>query len=277
MGRTSKAAVEAIVAALELRTNMPAVLIGEGQNSQAYALGMSILRVPRHAGAMRELIREAEILAIIGNTLPAPIPQTTIHEVNGCAVSIHSRIGGTVLEGLATLNPEEQRWLANDLADFLRALHGLPVEQFTPLITSRPSAEWRALLQRFEALVFPEIGAAEAAQMRKAFEDFLQICDTLPRHMIHGDFGTGNILVDGYRLAGVIDFSGCDIGDPAYDFATLAAGLGEAFTGLVLDRYMPDPGLRQRTAFYRSTFPLLDILDHAEHGPADERGFTTSA
>ncbi len=277
MGRTSKAAVEAIVAALELRMNMPAVLIGEGQNSQAYALGMSILRVPRHAGAMRELVRESEILAIIGNTLPVPIPQTAIQEVNGCAVSIHPRIDGTILAGLGALSPEEQRWLANDLADFLRALHGLPVEQFTPLATLRPSAEWRAVLQRFETLVFPEIDAAEVGQMRKAFEDFLQICDTLPRHMIHGDFGTGNILVDGCRLAGVIDFSGCDIGDPAYDFASLAAGLGEAFTGQVLDRYMPDPDLRQRMAFYRSTFPLLDILDHAEHGPADERGFTTSA
>lgn len=269
MDRTSEVVVKAVVAALELQMNTPATLIGEGQNTQAYALGMSILRVPRHAGAMRELEREAEILAIIGNTLPAAIPQTAIHKVNGYAVSIHARIDGTVLEELGTLNAEEQGQLANNLADFLRALHDLPIEQFAPLATPLPSIEWRALLARFEARVFPEIDAAEAAQMREAFEDFLHVCDTLPRHMIHGDFGTGNILVDGCQLAGVIDFAGCDKGDPAYDFASLAAGLGDAFTELVLERYMPDPGLRQRMAFYRSTFPLLDILDRAEHGPAE--------
>lgn len=256
-----------IRAVLRLRPDTAVTVMEEGQNNLVYALGGKILRIPRHRQAERELVREARLLAILGRRLPVPVPSLALHEIEGCAVSVHSRIEGAVLRGVATLSTLEREQLADDLAGFLRSLHSLPTHLLQGLATSAPSKEWQILLRRFETHVFPAIDAAAAAHLRADFNSFLQICDALPRHIIHGDFGTGNLLVDQHhRLAGVIDFAGCDLGDPAYDYASLAAGLGDAFISLVLERCAPDAGARDRMAFYRALFPLLDRLDAAEQG-----------
>ena len=259
--------LKSIRAVLCLPIDTAAAIIEEGQNNLVYALGDKILRIPRHQEAERELVREARLLGVLGTRLSVPVPSLSLREIDGSAVSVHRRIEGVVLRGIETLGPRAQEMLAGDLADFLRSLHNLPTGLLRELAAPAPSIEWQALLRRFETHVFPTIDAAAAAHLRAEFDRFLQICNALPRSIIHGDFGTGNILVDRHhRLAGVIDFAGCDIGDPAYDFASLAAGLGDAFTSLVLERCKADAGTRDRMAFYRALFPLLDRLDAAEHG-----------
>jgi aminoglycoside 2''-phosphotransferase len=256
-----------IRAVLRLPPDTAVTVMEDGQNNLVYALDDRILRIPRHRQAERELVREARLLAVLGTRLPVPVPSLVLHEIDGSVVSVHRKIEGTVLRGVETLSAREREQLAGDLAGFLRSLHSLPTDMLRDLATPAPSNEWQTLLRRFETHVFPTIDAAAAARLREDFDSFLQICDALPRHIIHGDFGTGNILVDqDHRLAGVIDFAGCDIGDPAYDYASLAAGLGDAFTSLVLERCKPETDTRDRMAFYRALFPLLDRLDAAEHG-----------
>jgi aminoglycoside 2''-phosphotransferase len=254
-------------AVLRLPPDTAVTVMEEGQNNLVYALGDKILRIPRHRQAERELVREAKLLDILERRLPAPVPRLALHEIDGSAVSVHRKIEGAVLRGVETLSPRAQERLAGDLAGFLRSLHSLPTDLLRELAAPAPSNEWQTLLRRFEAHVFPTIDAVAATRLRAEFGRFLQICDSLPRSIIHGDFGTGNILVDrDYRLSGVIDFAGCDVGDPAYDYASLAAGLGDAFTSLVLEGCAPDAGAIGRMAFYRALFPLLDRLDAAEHG-----------
>lgn len=254
-----------IRAVLCLPINTAATIIEEGQNNLVYALGDKILRIPRHQEAERELVREARLLGVLGTRLSVPIPSLALHQIDGSVVSVHRKIEGAVLRSVETLSARVQEMLAGDLAGFLRSLHSLPTGLLEGLATPAPSNEWQALLRRFETHVFPAIDAAAAARLREDFDSFLQICDALPRSIIHGDFGTGNILVDRHhRLAGVIDFAGCDLGDPAYDYASLAAGLGDAFTSLVLEQCAPDAGTRDQMAFYRALFPLLDRLDAAE-------------
>jgi hygromycin-B 4-O-kinase len=41
------------------------------------------------------------------------------------------------------------------------------------------------------------------------------------RQLIHGDFGSNNVLTDGHRITGVIDWSEASIGDPLYDVANI--------------------------------------------------------
>lgn len=259
--------LKSIRAVLCLPIDTAATIIEEGQNNLVYALENKILRIPRHQEAERELVREARLLAVLGARLPVPVPCLALHEIDGSVFSVHPKVEGTVLRGIETLSTGAQEQLAGDLAGFLRSLHSLPTDMLRELATPEPSKEWQTLLRRFESHVFPAIDAATVAPLREDFSRFLQICDALPRRIIHGDFGTGNILVDRHhRLAGVIDFAGCDIGDPAYDYASLAAGLGDAFTSLVLERCAPDAGTIDRMAFYRALFPLLDRLDAAEHG-----------
>lgn len=259
--------LKSIRAVLRLPPDTAVTVMEDGQNNLVYALDDKILRLPRHRQAERELVREARLLAVLGTRLPVPVPSLALHEIDGRTVSVHRKVEGAVLRGVETLGPRAQEQLADDLAGFLRSLHSLPTGLLQGLATPAPSNEWQPLLQRFETHVFPAIDAAAAARLREDFGNFLQICDALPRHIIHGDFGTGNILVDRqHRLAGVIDFAGCDIGDLAYDYASLAAGLGDALISLVLKRCEPDAGAPERMAFYRAIFPLLDRLDAAEHG-----------
>jgi hygromycin-B 4-O-kinase len=41
------------------------------------------------------------------------------------------------------------------------------------------------------------------------------------RGLVHGDFGSNNVLTDGQRITGVVDWSDASIGDPLYDIANI--------------------------------------------------------
>lgn len=197
--------------------------------------------------------------------LPVPVPHLELQHVDGQLVSLHPKIAGIPLAHLTGLSRRAQRVLAADLAAFLHALHSIPVARLEARPAEAPSSEWRRLLSQCEAVAFPLLPQEVAVSLRQSFLDFLAACDSLPRCLIHGDFGSGNILIDHGRLSGVIDFSGCGPGDPLYDFASLAAGFGDSFVDCVLEHFSMHEAARDRMRFYRMTFPLLDILYGVEN------------
>jgi aminoglycoside 2''-phosphotransferase len=197
--------------------------------------------------------------------LSTPVPEVELRNAGEHLVSVHAKLHGEPLSDLSGLKEKEQQLLAVDLATFLTELHSIPTAHWALGPVAQDGSEWRELLAQCEAQVFPLIPAERATELRQQFGEFLAIWEFLPCRIIHGDFGTGNILIDQDRLTGVIDFSGCGPGDPAYDFASLAAGFGDAFTDLVLNHFPEQEGMRTRIEFYRSTFPLLDILHGIEN------------
>ena len=68
------------------------------------------------------------------------------------------------------------------------------------------SDETRALLARLRRI-------ADAAQR----------IDVSDRDVVHYDFSPHNVLVDGDRITGVVDWDGATNGDAAFDLVTLAA------------------------------------------------------
>ncbi|UAX97236.1 phosphotransferase family protein [Ensifer adhaerens] len=257
--------VKQIVRELGLRSKALSVPIGSGQSSIAYDVGGTVLRMPRHTGAERDLLQEAAVLSAVRPLLPVPVPDLDVRRVDGQLVSLHTRIAGTPLTNLSELSEGQQRVFAADVAAFLHALHSVPTDRVAAQSAEAPSSEWGRLLAQCETLAFPLLAHGTVTAIRESFSDFLAICDTLPRCLIHGDFGSGNILVDRGRLSGVIDFSGCGPGDPAYDFASLEAGFGGRFVELVLEHFSLGSAARDRMRFYRMTFPLLDILHGIEN------------
>lgn len=264
--KTNLPSMADVAQALNLRTRPSNPLIASGQNNLVYDFTTVIVRVPRHADAERDLEREADILAAIRPHLPVPVPALTLHRVGEHLVSVHEKLEGEPLLSLADMALETQRNLACDLAAFLRALHALPVDILPPGSCAQPTSEWHQLFEACVADVFPRLPADAAARIRRDFEAYLAASETLPRTIIHSDFGTGNILVRNGTLSGVIDFAGCGIGDPAYDFASLAAGLGDGFIALMPEHYPGLAAMQTRMAFYRCTFPLLDVLFGLRHG-----------
>jgi aminoglycoside 2''-phosphotransferase len=181
---------------------------------------------------------------------------------------VHPKLTGTPLLDLAEMSDCWRRQLAGGLAGFLRTLHALPLDALgMPADADDPQAEWRDLFANTEEKVLPLLRADIAAAIRKKFERFLSSNNPQPAMaIIHGDFGTGNILVDNGQVSGIIDFAGCAIGDPAYDLASLSAGLGDDFLALLRPHYPGIDAMSERIGFYRSTFPLLDVLFGLEHG-----------
>lgn len=247
---------------------LAAAVIDTGQNNLVLDTGELIIRLPRHAGACRDLAREAEVLSALAGRLPLPIPSVNVIGFASGIAAVHPKLGGTPLLDLVGMSDALRRQLAGGLALFLRALHALPLDTLgMPAEAYDPQAEWRALLADIDQRILPLLPADIAAEVRGRFERFLSGND-LPHAMaiIHGDFGTGNILVDDGRVSGVIDFGGCAIGDPAYDLASLSAGLGDDFLALLRPHYPGIEAISERIGFYRSTFPLLDVLFGLEHG-----------
>jgi hygromycin-B 4-O-kinase len=101
------------------------------------------------------------------------------------------------------------------------------------------------------------------------------------RKLVHGDFGSNNVLTDGRRITGVIDWSEASIGDPLYDIANIF------FWSTWLDcmqqqaRYfethMPElPKLRDRLLCYQLRIGLGEIYQNATSGRTDALAWATS-
>jgi aminoglycoside phosphotransferase (APT) family kinase protein len=108
--------------------------------------------------------------------------------------------------------------LAADLAGFVEALHaadaaGGPV---------KAGSERGAPLAGRDEITRAAIGELgpriDRPAVLAAWEDALSArVATGPPGWVHGDLEPGNLLVEGGRLAGVIDFAGLGLGDPAVD------------------------------------------------------------
>ncbi len=251
------------LAALIGSRSAAATVVEAGQNNQVLDFGDRIVRIPRHAGAEAALRREAGLLGRLRPALPIAIPEVQIVESGIGTIAVHDRLPGEPFESLDRFGEADRERLARDLASFLRALHGLPAGT---IADGHREDTWQELAARLPADVLPRLSPGVRTTVDTAFRRFAEHAGELPVAVIHGDFGTGNILADRSRITGVIDFAGCGLGDPAYDFASLAAGLGDE----VLRRLRPLcpglPAMAGRIAFYRGTFPLLDILFGLDHG-----------
>jgi len=259
---------EEIAEALHQPEILSATVIDSGQNNRILDTGKFIVRIPRHDEARRDLAREADVLAALAPMLPVPVPTPELRTVGAHVVAVHRKLPGQPLHSLDGMDEAQKQDLARDLALFLRALHALPGDFLPDAASTDPMAEWRDLLSQVEAKALPLLPAAVGNSIRDSFIRFLGRAPDAPRTITHGDFGTGNILIDNGKVSGVIDFAGCGVGDPAYDLASLSAGLGDDVLALMPPHYPGIAAMRDRIAFYRGTFPLLDVLFGVDHGDA---------
>jgi aminoglycoside phosphotransferase (APT) family kinase protein len=186
-----------------------------GWDNQTFRLGDELsVRLPSAAEYALAIDKEHRWLPVLAPHLPLPIP---------VPVAV-----GTPGEGY----PERwsvYRWLDGTLADaganrpsFARELAGF----LTALREVDPTGGPRAGVHnwyRGGPLTAYDAEARAAARGRPAalemWEDALRATFDGPDVWFHGDVAVGNLLVDGSRLAAVIDFGTCGVGDPACDLA----------------------------------------------------------
>ncbi len=192
-----------------------------GWDNRTFHLGAELcVRLPSHAVYASAIDKEHTWLPRLAPHLPLPVPHSVAlghaSSLFPWSFSVRRWLPGEAAERTASL---DGLVLARDLAAFLVALRSVPVEDAplagahsfergshprcyggqveAALDTGAPDIDRRAVATLWEAAMATEWDAAPV--------------------WLHGDVAAGNLLMHHGRLAAVIDFGTCAVGDPACD------------------------------------------------------------
>ncbi|MGD3109898.1 aminoglycoside phosphotransferase family protein [Streptomyces sp. YGL11-2] len=192
-----------------------------GTVNAVYRLGEGmVVRLPLGEGGAQDVVREREWLPRLAGRLPVPVP-----EVLGAGEPAEGYpwpwavyrwlVGETPVEG----ELGEPVLLAQDLAGFVAAMRcvtlpGAPrAHRGGPLASL--DASTRAAIEELRGI--PQEGVDCDAAVAVWEEGLRAPGWDGPPVWLHADVMPGNLLVEGGRLASVIDFGCMGVGDPACD------------------------------------------------------------
>ena len=258
------------------------LLTSSGQFNTALCLDERwIFRFPKSRHAAAEVAQELEILPRLQGMLPLPIPnpvRAAWHPDSGRLewMAYVMLPGEPLLRGrfAALTEAAVLERIALDLATFLKVLHGIPAASIglnkTPPEDSRQA--WRRIYADIQEQLYPYMRAAARAEVSRGFARALndESLWQVENRLVHGDFGTGNILYQDGRISGIIDFTFCGLSDPAQDLGALIASYGEPFVERALRHY---PDLRRclpRARFYQRHYALIQALYALRDNDPDE-------
>ncbi len=210
-------------------------LTGKGTDNHIFRIGDDLCaRFPKAPWAAQTAGREAAALSLFAN---APLPVPSVYGLGKSAEgyphawSVLSWLPGEVLEDSALLDPEGE---ALRLAEFFRFVRSLPADPafcFSAVNNSR-GAPLASRSERFY-IALGRLPGLDAGFARCLWGHALQAGLAGDPVWLHGDVHPGNVLVQNGRLAGVIDWGLCGVGDGACDLLTAWAmfdrGPREAF------------------------------------------------
>jgi aminoglycoside 2''-phosphotransferase len=156
----------------------------------------------------------------------------------------------------------------------LKELHQVSVNEIPfQLQMSDTPQSWKEMYAQIQGKLYSFMRPDTRREVSEHFENFFVNIDQyefLPR-LRHGDFGTGNILFNpqSHSIAGIIDFGGVGLGDPASDFAGLYISFGEEFYRNCYSVYPEMEHAFKRVEFYIGTFALQEALFGYENDDQD--------
>jgi hygromycin-B 7''-O-kinase len=131
----------------------------------------------------------------------------------------------------ATLTQTVRATVLEQLGEYLARLHSITLSGFGPLVAhgaeyaGRFKSWWEYIedecLRRVQALPEEILSRQHAAEIRERLEAEQVRLDTPTASLIHGDYQLKNVLVQGDRVTGIVDFENLVAGDPVADFAPL--------------------------------------------------------
>ncbi|MFC9398740.1 aminoglycoside phosphotransferase family protein [Streptomyces sp. NPDC057027] len=209
-----------------------------GSDHVIYRMGEGLsVRLPRHAGAIRQARKESEWLPRLAPHLPLAVPVPVGVGEPGFGYPWPWAVSRWLDGEVATVEAlGDSSQAAVELAGFLTDLQRFEPGEISAQgaredLTARPLV---ARDRATRAAIAEVDGPFDTAAMTELWEAALSAPDwDGPPVWFHGDFHTGNLLTVDGRLSAVIDFGGLGIGDPACDlmiaFTLMSAGSRAAF------------------------------------------------
>lgn len=210
--------------------------VAHGWDNDVFRLGDHLaVRLPRRESAAHLIEHEQRWLPELARRVPVPIPvPVAVGEPDELYPWRWSVVPWFAGRRALDLAPHERDVFAVDLAGVLRALHD-PAPPDAPHNPYRgvPTAERDGTVRERLTDVPALLGVWDAGLAAPGWVG--------PPLWLHGDLHPGNLVVDGTRLAALIDFGDLCAGDPASDLsvawlAFTPAGRA-AFRAALADRY----------------------------------------
>lgn len=229
-----------------------------------------IFRFPRSAHVAAELASEIPLLKALQGKLPLAIPNPTYRAEDSQTGNLVF-VGYPMLPGQPLLrdvfahldDPHIVQQVAEELGDFLKVLHSLPLALVGAEAKSvNPKAFWEQLYLAFKDKLFGHMRAAACQAVTVTFDKALNDASlwAFAPVLCHGDLGAGNILYAAGHVSSVIDFTFCGPGDPAQDVGALLVSYGPEFIEHVFAVYPELRATLPRVQFITSTYALQQAL-----------------
>ncbi|WP_433726556.1 aminoglycoside phosphotransferase family protein [Actinoplanes sp. CA-051413] len=192
----------------------------QGWDNRTFRLGDQLsVRLPSAEGYVAAVEKENRWLPELAGHLPLPVPSPVAVGRPGAGYpypwSVRQWLTGDTLEDAAAV---DRLRLARDLGEFLTVLRQAPVAgppggRHSFFRGCHPSAYADGVEQALK-----ELGdAVDVRACRAVWAEALDSSWESAPVWFHGDIAVGNLLVRDGRLAAVIDFGTCGVGDPACD------------------------------------------------------------
>ncbi|MDP9819297.1 aminoglycoside phosphotransferase family protein [Spirilliplanes yamanashiensis] len=204
----------------------------QGWDNRTFRLGGELaVRLPSGEGYVAAVAKEDRWLPVLAGRLPLPVPEPVGAGRPGAGYpfpwSVRRWLPGEPLDAAEGVDPAG---VARDLGGFLTALRAAPA-------AGGPAAGRHCWFRGCHPSVYgDQVGraldvlgdAVDAAACRAVWAAALTSAWAAAPVWFHGDVAPGNLLTVGGRLAAVIDFGTCGVGDPACDLVIAWTWLGPA-------------------------------------------------
>ena len=217
-------------------------LLDEGFGSVVYEVRGWIVRVARNSDSEAGHQLEVRLIPAIASRLPVPTRSDLVLIAAGDRLPFGA-VAYRALPGRAMRREDGMHTpaLAVEVADVLAAMHGVPVPEAESLGVPRvdPLAELAAKREETEAFLEHALEPSLVKTLTAWWEHTVEKPLSFALVLCHGDPWYGNLLVDpdGLHLAGILDFEGAVVSDPAVDLAA-AFHLGRDFGEAAVRRYV---------------------------------------
>jgi aminoglycoside 2''-phosphotransferase len=231
-----------------------------------------VFRFPKHEYSFKHLGDEAKLLRLLRNYISLEIPFPFYESGEILAYRL---IPGETLRRdlLMKMTEDDQQAVADQLAQFFKELHGVPVGEISDF--EIPTADalmkyegWVNAYQRIRDKVFPLLLPHLREAVMEHFETHLADKNNFEYElkMVDTDVPPYHIMFDRQkrRINGIIDFGGAGLGDPAIDFGVIIYNYGESLMDRFYRIYPEAETYLKRARFYAGAHEARWLLTGIE-------------